>query len=56
AHREDSAEDLAHAVCANTDFWGKDLSASLPGFEAEVAGFLKDIEEKGTYAVMKDCL
>lgn len=56
AHKDDSAEDLAHAVCANTDFWGKDLSAALPGFEAEVAGFLKAIEEKGTYAVMKDCL
>ena len=56
AHRKDSAEKLAHAVCANTDFWGKDLSAALPGFEAEVAGLLKAIEEKGTYAVMKDCL
>lgn len=54
-HREDDAAALAHAVCSNTDFWGEDLS-SIDGFEAAVAGYLKDIEEKGAYAVMQECL
>ncbi|MBQ7371812.1 MAG: tagaturonate reductase [Blautia sp.] len=55
AHKEDSAKDLAHAVCSNTDFWGKDLT-TIPGFEASVAATLTEIEEKGTYAVMQECL
>ncbi|MGF0034368.1 tagaturonate reductase [Bariatricus sp. SGI.154] len=55
AHKDDSARDLAYAVCQNTDFWGEDLSA-LPGFSDMVAGVLERIETKGTYEVMKDCL
>ena len=55
AHKDDSAEDLAHAVCANTAFWGEDLT-KVEGFEAAVAGYLKDIREKGAYEVMKSCL
>lgn len=54
-HKADSAEELAHAVCGNTDFWGKDLT-EIPGFEEEVAKVLKKIEENGTYAQMKACL
>lgn len=54
-HREDSAKDLVHAVCTNTDFWGKDLS-QIPGFEAEVASMLENIEANGTYDQMKACL
>lgn len=54
-HRSDDAAALAHAVCSNTDFWGEDLSA-IDGFEAAVAGYLKEIEEKGAYAVMQECL
>lgn len=54
-HRDDDAAALAHAVCTNSDFWGEDLSA-VDGFEAAVAGYLKDIEEKGAYAVMKECI
>lgn len=53
-HKDDDAEALAHAVCSNTDFWDEDLS-KIPGFEVAVAGYLKAIEEKGAYAVMKDC-
>lgn len=54
-HREDSARELAHAVCANTEFWGRDLT-ELPGFEAEVARILEQIEAHGTYEEMKACL
>ncbi len=53
-HKDDDAETLAHAVCRNTDFWDEDLS-KIPGFESAVTGYLKAIEEKGAYAVMKDC-
>ncbi len=54
-HREDSVEMLVHEVCANTDFWGEDLT-KLPGFETAVCGFLRQIREKGTYEVMKSLL
>lgn len=54
-HKDDDAETLAHAVCSNVDFWDEDLS-KIPGFEEAVAGYLKAIEEKGAYEVMKDCL
>lgn len=55
AHKQDDAAALTHAVCTNTEFWGEDLSL-LPGFEIAVAGYLKAIEEKGAYEVMKECL
>lgn len=55
AHRNDSAKDLAHAVCTNEQFWGEDLS-KLDGFEAEVCRYLEEIEEKGAYEVMRECL
>ena len=55
AHKDDAPADLAHAVCTNTDFWGEDLS-QIPGFEKAVAGYLTEIQEKGTYAVMEECL
>lgn len=55
AHKDDDAATLTHAVCTNTDFWGEDLSA-IDGFEAAVAKTLTEIETKGAYAVMKDCL
>lgn len=54
-HKNDNAAALAHAVCTNVDFWGEDLS-KIAGFEEAVAGYLKTIEEKGAYEVMKDCL
>lgn len=55
AHKEDSAKDLVHAVCTNTEFWGKDLT-EIPGFEAEVAAIVENIEAHGTYEEMKNCL
>ncbi|MDO4343893.1 MAG: tagaturonate reductase [Eubacteriales bacterium] len=55
AHKEDSVEDLVHAVCTNTAFWGEDLTA-VPGFEQAVVQYLQQIREKGTYEVMKSCL
>ena len=53
--KEDSAKDLVHAVCTNTEFWGKDLT-EIPGFEAEVAAIVENIEAHGTYEEMKNCL
>jgi tagaturonate reductase len=54
-HKDDDAKTLAHAVCSNVDFWDEDLS-KIAGFEEAVIGYLKAIEEKGAYEVMKDCL
>ena len=55
AHKDDSVEDLVHAVCTNTGFWGEDLTA-LEGFEAAVCNYLTQIREKGAYEVMKSLL
>ena len=55
AHKDDSVEDLVHAVCTNTNFWGEDLTA-LEGFETAVCNYLTQIREKGTYEVMKSLL
>ena len=55
AHKEDAIEDYVHAVCSNQNFWGEDLSL-IPGFEAAAISYLKAIEEKGAYEVMKSCL
>ena len=55
AHKEDSIEDYVHAVCSNQNFWGEDLGA-IPGFESAVSSYLKAIEEKGAYEVMRSCL
>ncbi len=55
AHKNDSAAELAHAVCTNESFWGEDLS-KLDGFEAAVAKYLEEIRTLGSYEVMKHCL
>lgn len=54
-HKDDSVKDLVHAVCTNTSFWGQDLT-QIAGFEDAVVQTLTEIEEKGTYEVMKECL
>ena len=41
------AAEIAHAVLTNADFWGSDLTAELPGFEASVAASLDAIFTKG---------
>ncbi len=43
-HKEDSVEELVHAVCANTEFWGADLSKILD-FEKKVVKIVKCIKE-----------
>ena len=55
AHKNDSAAELAHAVCTNESFWGEDLS-KLDGFETAVAKYLEEIRTLGSYEVMKHCL
>ncbi len=52
AHKDDSEEDLVHAVMTNTDMWGQDLT-KVPGFEAEVVRILKLIRKDGALAAYK---
>lgn len=52
AHKNAPIETLVHALCANSSFWGKDLTA-LPGFESEVIRILKNIETTGIYEQMR---
>ena len=54
-HRDDSPEELVHAVMTNTDMWGQDLT-EVPGFEKEVVRILKQIREEGALAAYRDCL
>ena len=55
AHRNDSPEDLIHAVMTNTEMWGQDLT-EVPGFEKEAVRILKQIREEGALAAYKACL
>lgn len=55
SHKDDASEALAHAVLANQDFWGEDLSL-LPGLEKEVQDDLKCILENGAYQAMQRLL
>lgn len=55
AHKNDSPEDLVHAVCCQSGFWGMDLTC-LPGLETAVCADLKVILQKGAYRLMQDCL
>ena len=54
-HRDDSAENLIHAVMSNTEMWGQDLT-EVPVFEQEAVRILKVIREEGTLAAYKACL
>ena len=54
-HKEDTPKDLAYAVCANSNFWGENLT-ELDGFAEMTAAVLTEIDKKGTYEVMKECL
>lgn len=53
AHRDDSAEDLVHAVMANQQMWGQDLT-QVSGFEDAVVNCLKKVRSAGAYDVMKE--
>ena len=55
AHKDDSVEEIVKAVASNIDFWGQDLTL-IEGFEQAVVKYLNDINSKGAYAVMKECL
>ena len=54
-HRNDSAEDLVHAVMTNEQMWGQDLTR-IVGFEAATVANLKLIREQGALAAYKSCL
>ena len=54
-HRNDSPEELIHAVMTNTEMWGQDLT-KVPGFEVEAVRILKQIREEGALAAYQACL
>ncbi len=54
-HRNDSAEDLVHAVMANQRMWGRDLT-QVDGFEEAAVSGLKLIREQGAKAAYAACL
>ena len=54
-HRNDSPEDLVHAVMANQEMWGQDLT-EVSGFEAAAVRILKQIREEGALAAYQACL
>ena len=55
AHRNDSAENLVHAVMTNEQMWGQDLT-QIEGFEAATVANLKRIRQEGALAAYKSCL
>lgn len=55
AHRNDSVEDLVHAVMTNEQMWGQDLTA-IDGFEAATVANLKKIRTEGALAAYASCL
>ena len=55
AHKDDSVEDLVHAVMTNEQMWGQDLT-KVPGFEAATVKNLKLIREQGAKAAYASCL
>ena len=56
AWSENDAEGTAEAVLSNKDFWsGKDLT-EVPGLKDAVAGYLKEMEEKGIKEIMAELI
>ena len=55
AHKDDSVEDLVHAVMTNVQMWGQDLTA-VPGFEAATVKNLQKIRTEGAVAAYASCL
>ena len=55
AHRNDSPEELVHAVMTNTEMWGQDLT-EVTGFEPAVVRILKQIRTEGALAAYQACL
>ncbi len=55
AHKDDSVEDLVHAVMTNEQMWGRDLT-EIAGFEAATVANLKKIRSEGAVAAYASCL
>ena len=55
AHKDDSVEDLVHAVMTNEQMWGQDLTA-VAGVEAATVANLKKIRTEGALAAYASCL
>ena len=55
AHKDDSAEDLVHAVLTNTQMWDRDLT-EIKGLEELTVKNLKMIREEGAEAAYASCL
>lgn len=53
-HRNDSAEELVHAVMTNQQMWGQDLT-QITGFEEATVANLKKIRKEGALAAYADC-
>ncbi len=54
-HRNDSVEELVHAVMTNEQMWGQDLTA-IEGFEAATVANLTKIRTEGAVAAYASCL
>ena len=54
-HKDDSVENLVHAVMTNEQMWGQDLTA-IEGFEAATVENLKKIRNEGAIAAYASCL
>ncbi len=55
AHKDDSVEDLVHAVMTNEQMWGQDLTR-IAGFEDAVVKGLHMVRGQGAKAAMQSCL
>ena len=55
AHREDSEEELVHAVLTNEKMWGQDLT-EVAGLEETVTNLLRMIRRDGALAAFRSCL
>ncbi|MBR1584452.1 MAG: tagaturonate reductase [Clostridia bacterium] len=55
AHKDDSIEQLVHAVLTNEQMWGQNLAA-IAGLEEAVARGLHIIREQGALAAYQSCL
>ena len=54
-HRNDSVEDLVHAVMTNEKMWGQDLT-KIPGIEAATVANLTTIRAEGAHKAYTSCL
>ena len=55
AHKDDTPEELVHAVLTNTEMWGRDLT-EIAGLEAAVTEKLNLIRKEGASAAFRSCL